>query len=117
MANQRTELRDELLVLIATGRELTPDHDHALADVFVDHVAKRMSASPPAPQGLSIWGKSQRLLAAAFLGLAGLGAASMLSIQHTEHDRYVQPARVQVMPIPLAPAAPPAPVQPGPAGP
>lgn len=114
MADQRTELRDELTVLIAAGRELTPDHDQALAEVFVDHVAKSMPAWPPARQGPTIWDKPGRLLAAAFLGLAGLGAASvlgaasMLSVQHTEHAQYVSPVS-RVIPIPLAPAEPPAP--------
>ena len=35
---RRTELRDELTALIAAGRELSPDHDQVLAEVFVDRM-------------------------------------------------------------------------------
>lgn len=126
----RTELREELTILIAAGRELSPDHDHALAEAFIDRVTARLTPAPRTRRGLIVWGKPRRLLGAAIVGLACLGAASVLSLNHTGTAAPVQapqPAKVQAMPVagkmpmagkvpvvPPAPKAPPAPVAPEP---
>lgn len=46
MALERHDLHDELVALIAAGRELPPEHDRALADIFLDHAQYR--STPPA---------------------------------------------------------------------
>jgi len=54
MPVQRAELRDELAVLIAAGRELSPDHDRVLADVFIDRIADRIGPAPRARRRLRV---------------------------------------------------------------
>lgn len=53
MALDRHDLHDELVALIAAGRELPPEHDRALADIFLDHAQYRSAQqSAPAPSNL-----------------------------------------------------------------
>ena len=72
MPVQRTDLRDELTALIAAGRELSPDHDQALAEVFID----RLTATGMPPSRIrrtrTVRVKPRHLLGAAMLGLAML---------------------------------------------
>lgn len=79
MQTRRTELRDELAALIAAGRELSPDHDQVLAEVFIDRVAGRTPTRSRARSALAVLRKPRRLLGAIVLGLACLGTGSLLS--------------------------------------
>lgn len=62
MPVQRTELREDLAALIAAGRELSPDHDQALTEVFIDRVANRMASPSCTRYALMVWRKPGRLL-------------------------------------------------------
>lgn len=46
MALDRYDLHQELVALIAAGRELPPEHDRALADIFLDHAQFRTPQQP-----------------------------------------------------------------------
>ncbi|MGH2447488.1 MAG: hypothetical protein ACRDFS_02635 [Chloroflexota bacterium] len=81
--DRRTELRDELTILIATGRELTPDHDQALADVFVDRLAKTQNRPPRVRHFAAALRVPRALLGAAILVLAVLGVGAAVSVVNT----------------------------------
>lgn len=53
MSLERHDLHDELVALIAAGRELPPEHDRALADIFLDHAQYRAPAQPAPPSLLT----------------------------------------------------------------
>jgi hypothetical protein len=74
MALDREQLRDELVMMIAAGRELSPEHDYALADVFLDNAREtiRQAAAPPAPP-------PRQGHIAAFAGAAVLALAFLVS--------------------------------------
>jgi hypothetical protein len=66
VALERRDLHDELVALIAAGRELPPEHDGALADIFLNHPHYR-TASQPAPSGLMAALQDWRVVAGALL--------------------------------------------------
>jgi hypothetical protein len=110
MPVRETELRDELVALIAAGRELSPDHDRALVEVFVDRMASR--AAPPSRrrQVLAAVGRPQRILGALVLALAGLlGMTSVLGSHPADRAVQVQPVpKMHIVPGPgKVPGAPP----------
>jgi hypothetical protein len=94
MPVQRTELRDELRVLIAAGRELTPEHDQVLAEAFLDRVAGRLTPPAQDRSPLALRATPKRLLGAVILGLACLGTVSIA----TSHVRTTSPAPIQAVP-------------------
>ena len=70
MPVQRTELLDDLTALIASGRELSPDDDRALAEVFIERLTRGMAPPSRIRQVLSVWRQSRRLVGTAVLALA-----------------------------------------------
>jgi hypothetical protein len=66
MSLERRDLHDELVALIAAGRELPPEHDRALADIFLDHAQYRATAQP-APSSLLTALQDWRVVAGALL--------------------------------------------------
>ena len=66
MALERRDLHDELVALLATARELPPEHDGALADIFLNHPHNR-PAPQPAPSGLMAALQDWRVVAGALL--------------------------------------------------
>jgi len=124
MPVRRTELRDELAALIAAGRELSPDHDQALAEVFIDRVASRMAPPSRIREVLTVWGKPRHLVGAVILGLACLATASVLGVHQPASSNPVPAplsAKAGAIPIvgkvplvPPAPKVPPAPQAPAP---
>src|SRR5690242_8590526 len=112
MPVQRTDLQDELTALIAAGRELSPDHDRELAEVFIDRMMSRQAPPSRTRHVPTIWAKPGRLLGAAILALACLGVGSLLAVDHTGSANMVQQApisvKVQGIPAPRkVPIAPP----------
>ena len=77
MALVHHELRDDLVAVIAAGRELSPDHDYALADVFLRAARQRLGAQAPQPAP-SLWSRFGPAITAASLALAALLLAFML---------------------------------------
>jgi hypothetical protein len=71
MSLVRHELRDELVTIIAAGRELPPDHDHILADIFLKN-ARALIDPQPQPATPTTWEKARNLVAAGVIGLAGI---------------------------------------------
>jgi hypothetical protein len=66
MALERQDLHNELVALIAAGRELPPEHDSALADIFLNH--PRYQATPqPAQSSLMAVLQDWRVVAGALL--------------------------------------------------
>lgn len=127
----QSELRDELAVLIAAGRELTPDHDQALAEVFIERMERSMPRPSRFEQVRGVWEHPRRVLGAVILGFACLGTASVLTI-HARSSAPVQPpaAKVPAMPlggkmpvmplggkVPVVPPAPKVPLAPQPPAP
>jgi hypothetical protein len=131
MPIRRTDLRDELTALIAAGRELPPDHDRVLAEVFLDRLASSMAPPSRTRHALAVIGKPRHLLGAVILGLAVVGVASVQPFhQAGSTNIVVQPQPVKAVPawpfkaipafpgkppvVPLPPKAPPAPQAPAP---
>jgi hypothetical protein len=77
MPSQRTELRDELKAIIAAGRDLTPEHDEALAEVFLDHVDERTQAGMRLPRWPMVMRRTRRLIAAVCLAGACVGGGAI----------------------------------------
>src|SRR5579859_6242553 len=90
MGEPRSALHDDLRALIAAGRELSPEHDAVLADMFLDRL-HRTAVTPPTGHSLSPRVVRNRV-GAALLALALLTGGALVSIQHT---RQVQPIVVQ----------------------
>jgi hypothetical protein len=123
MPLRRTDLQDELAALIAAGRELPPDHDEVLAEVFLDRLAGSMAPPSHTRRALAVIGKPRHLLGAVILGLAVLGVASVQSVHRAGSSSVVvQPQPLKAVPLspvkafvaPLAPKAPVAPQAPTP---
>ncbi|HEX6506816.1 MAG TPA: hypothetical protein VF221_04215 [Chloroflexota bacterium] len=70
MSLQRHDLHDELVALIAAGRELPAEHDRVLADVFLDHARNRLNPQPAAARLLDLLQDARVLGAALCLALA-----------------------------------------------
>lgn len=136
MALERRDLHDELVALIAAGRELPPEHDGALADIFLNHPHYR-AAPQPAPTGLMAALQDWRVVAGALLlaltaflfgtgfghaaGPYGDGGRFVHAYYHDDGDSGIQggqwqnnwPPFNQVPNAPSAPAAPSNPSGPG----
>lgn len=72
MAIERQQLREELAAIIAAGRELSPQHDYLLADIYLD---LRDRNRPPQPRAAGLFGGPFSLrdfLAGVCLGLVAL---------------------------------------------
>jgi hypothetical protein len=131
MRTRRSELRDELTAMIAAGRELSPDHDRVLAEVFIDRVEGRIAPQSRASHTVTVWSKPRRLLGVIVVGLACLGTGSVLTIHHASSSPVQAPlsakmpagplvGKVPIGPlggkmsaVPSAPKAPLAPKAPG----
>lgn len=78
MSLVRQQLREELVAIIAAGRELSPEHDYLLADIYLS----RTRAVPRPRSSIAQWLDHPRvlrtLLAVACLALAAL-AFSLLA--------------------------------------
>jgi hypothetical protein len=72
MALERQNLRDELVAMIAAGRELSPEHDRELADVYLDHVHRHYTPRQERPRWFEDPERLRTLLAAAVIALAAL---------------------------------------------
>jgi hypothetical protein len=72
MALERQDLREELVAVIAAGRELSPAHDYALADVFLDHVRRHGTSQERKPRWLDDPERLRTLLTGAGVALAAL---------------------------------------------
>lgn len=85
MSLERQQLREELVAIIAAGRELSPDHDHFLADIYLSRAHPHHPTPPQSP--VARWLGDPRLLrtllAAACLALAVL-ALSLLAFHGAE---------------------------------
>ena len=94
MALDRSTLRDDLVSVIAAGRELGQEHDYALADVFLNHAHDallREVTPPPTPVKA---GPIAALVGAGFLALAAL--LSPYFMWHGYHDGDAQRQTVVV---------------------
>jgi hypothetical protein len=83
MPVHRTDLLDDLTALIAAGRELSPDHDQALAEVFIERLTSGVAPPSPARHILSVWRQSRRLVGIAIFSLACVAAGCALTLHHT----------------------------------
>jgi hypothetical protein len=109
MPSQRTELRDELKAIIAAGRDLTPEHDEALAEVFLDRVEERTKARVRSPRRPMAVQRTRRVIAAVCLAGACVGGGAIaVSYTTTVPNNASQSAQ---------PKAPVGPQFKGPAGP
>jgi len=119
MTMRRTELRDDLRAVIAAGRELSPEDDAVLADMFLDQLDRRKE-TPRNPRTLSAR-NLRRCAGAAVLALVLLTGGALVSVHGTSHggDSSVMPQSgmnvgrvVKVVPVlpsgkyPVAPAIP-----------
>lgn len=68
------ELRDDLMALLAAGRELTPDSDVELATVFLDRLQRRSRRA----SDTRYWQVSRRASSIAFVTIVWLAAAAIL---------------------------------------
>ena len=72
MSIERSELREDLVAVIAAGRELSPQHDYVLADVFLDRIRRDAVPQQRTLGWLDDPHRLRTLLAAACLALAVL---------------------------------------------
>jgi hypothetical protein len=91
MALERQNLRDELVAMIAAGRELSPEHDHALADVYLDHVHRYYGPSPKPTRWFEDPDRLRALLAAAGIVLAALLFSFLLFTATRGGGRFDRP--------------------------
>ena len=123
MTLQRKELRDDLTAIIAAGRELSPQDDALLADVFLDRMVRMMEK----PHRRRQWGPSRairRCAGVAGLALAcGMGSTFLLSHEASRQggSEVMQPAPfmkmgpvIKLRSIPHPGKYPPVPVMPAP---
>ncbi len=83
MGEPRTDLHDDLRALIAAGRELSPEHDTVLADMFLDRL-NRTTVKPTSGRSLSPRAVRHRV-GAALLALALLTGGALVSVQWSSH--------------------------------
>ncbi|GAC1328090.1 MAG: hypothetical protein NVSMB22_19770 [Chloroflexota bacterium] len=83
MAIERQQLRDELAAVIAAGRELAPEYDHVLADLFLDLALR----TPRKQSGISWLIDDPRRLRAA-LAAACLAVAALIFLLFAFHDEH-----------------------------
>lgn len=84
MALERQRLRDDLVSVIAAGRELSPEHDYALADVFLATAFRE----PESEGGKTRIFDDPRIIAAvAALCLSLAALIFALRPGHAHHDR------------------------------
>lgn len=69
----REDLRDELILMLRTGRELAPDTDGYLADGFLDRLQSRRPARPLGRQ-------RRRLVTALLLAAGALAVGTPLAV-------------------------------------
>ena len=109
MSLDRQTLREELVAIIAAGRELSPDHDHELADMYVDmlHQRRFIQSPKPRPGFLDDPQSVRTLLTGLGATLAALVLAFLLfagsHLSYVRHDDYFRdfgngPNNVQVTP-------------------
>jgi hypothetical protein len=80
----RTELHDDLKALIAAGRELSPEDDSVLADIFLDRLDR--TSKKPRP-GWPLSARTiRRCAGAAVLTLALLTGGAFISVQQSSHQ-------------------------------
>jgi hypothetical protein len=84
MALDRYKLRDDLVTVIAAGRELSPENDYALADTFLRHAHESLLLEVNPPKRSPSGGSVAALIGAACLFLAALLSPSLLF--HRDHD-------------------------------
>lgn len=107
MQERRTELHDDLRALLAAGRELSPDHDEALADIFLDRL-DRTVAQPPTHHTRLPRAVRHRV-GAALLALVLLTGGGLVSAQWSARQGQsveVQPSGIKVPAVKVVPGVP-----------
>jgi len=84
MTTRRSELHDDLRAVIAAGRELSPEDDTLLADVFLDRMGHKIE-SRRNPQPIAVR-TMRRWAGAAALILALLTGGAFVSIRGASHQ-------------------------------
>lgn len=108
MTTQRTELHDDLRALIAAGRELSPEDDAVLADMFLDRLGRTIEK--PRTRHLLSTRNVRRGAGGVVLALALLTGGALVSVEGTSHHGesiVVQPSKMnfdpQVKVVPISP--------------
>lgn len=86
MALDRHKLRNDLVTVIAAGRELSPEHDYALADTFLRHAHESLLLEVNPRKQSPNWRTVAALIGATCLFLAALLSPSLLF--HRDRDGY-----------------------------
>lgn len=109
MRVQRTELHDDLRAIIAAGRELSPEDDALLADMFLARLDRTLdkprSRRSIAPRNV------RRGVSAALLALALLTGGALVSVHgssHTANSNAVPQSMMKMGPaVKIVPILPP----------
>jgi hypothetical protein len=88
MALERQDMRDELVAVIAAGRELSPEHDYHLADVYLDHIHRYFGRQRKPLRWFEDPKRLRTLLAAAGIALAALLFSFFLLAAAHGGDRF-----------------------------
>lgn len=90
MALDRWKLRDDLVAVIAAGRELAPENDYALAEIFLQHARESLlqEIAPPSPPVKR--GQIATLVGAGCLALAALLSPFLFFHPHRDGGEYNQ---------------------------
>ena len=99
MTTQRTELHDDLRALIAAGRELSPEDDAVLADMFLDRLGRTMEK--PRTRHLLSTRNVRRGAGGVVLALALLTGGALVSVEGISHHGesiVVQPVENELRP-------------------
>lgn len=89
---QRDDLRNELVAIIAAGRELSPEHDYMLADIYLDLTKHRQATQPWHERILDGSGGMRALVGIACLAFALLAFSMLAFGARPDGDRF-GPAR------------------------
>lgn len=89
MLETRDDLRDDVMALLAAGRELGPEADADLATVFRD----RLQNHPSRRLSPSYWQIYRRAASMAFVGVVWLAAVAILVL--IPYDYYLHDSDVQ----------------------